>query len=403
MISLLRRSMLLVLGLGLVIAVAWVFWPKPVPVDIAVIEHGSLEVTVEEEGRTRVRDIYTVSAPISGRALRAPLHVGDQVVANHTVVALLQPTMPSLLDVRTRKELEAARDAAQAAVGLAEAEVMRASASLDFARSDFNRIAVLARSGTASVQALERARMQVQTGEATLTSAIAALEVRKRELKSAEARLIEPVNVSGEGAPGACCIELRAPASGEILKLEQESERVVTPGTPLVEIGDPRALEVVVDLLSTDAVRVETGSPVRIEGWGGGSLEGRVRRVESAGFTKTSALGIEEQRVRAIVDLIDAPERWNRLGHDYRVIARIQVSRFDDVPIVPLGALFRRGEDWAVYVIEEGRARLRRLRIGQRNNRYSQVVDGLAPGDQVVVHPSDDVKENVKVVARERS
>jgi HlyD family secretion protein len=399
----LRRLFLAALGLGLALAVAWALWPKPVGVDLAVVGHGPLEVVVEEEGRARVRDIYTVSSPISGRALRAPVHVGDAVVANQTVVALLQSTPPSLLDARARQELEAARDAAQATLGLAEAELARAAASLDFARSDFNRISVLARSGIASVQALDRARMQVQTGEAALTSAKAALEVRKRELRSAEARLIEPQTALGEGGPGGCCIELRSPASGQVLKLVQESERVVIPGTPLVEIGDPRALEVAVDLLSTDAVRVEVGAPVRIDGWGGETLQGRVRQVESAGFTKVSALGIEEQRVRVLVDLEEPAERWSRLGHDYRVIARITVWRSEDVLAVPLGALFRQGDDWAAFVLEGDRARLRELRIGARNNRVAQVLGGLAAGDQVVLHPSDAVRDGVRVTVRTRS
>ncbi len=245
--------------------------------------------------------------------------------------------------------------------------------------------------------------MQVQTGEATLTSAKAALEVRRREFKSAQARLIEPGMETGEFAQAACCIEIKAPANGEVLRLVQESERVVVPGAPLVDIGDPRALEVVVDLLSTDAVRVEPGSRGRVDGWGGGVLEGRVRRVESAGFTKTSALGIEEQRVRAIVDLVDPAERWSRLGHDYRVIARIQVWRSDDVPTVPLGALFRRGEDWAAYVVSDGRARLALVGIGARNNRAAEVVRGLAPGDRVILHPSDAVREGGRVEPRRRS
>jgi HlyD family secretion protein len=397
----LRRLALAALAVALLAAVAWAFWPKPVSVDIATVRRGVLEVVVEEEGRTRVRDIYTVSAPISGRALRAPLHVGDAVVANQTVVALLQPPPPSLLDMRTRQELDSAAAAAEAAVGLADAELVRAAAALEFARSDYNRIAVLARSGTASVQALDRARMQVQTGEATLASARAALEVRRRELKSARARLIEPgLGPVEEGTPTTCCIELRAPASGEVLRLIQESERVVAQGSPLVEIGDPRALEIVVDLLSTDAVRVEPGATVRLDGWGGETLEGRVRRVESAGFSKVSALGIEEQRVRVLVDLASPAERWTRLGHDFRVIARIAVWRAEDVVQVPLGALFRQGDDWAAYTVEEGRARLRRLQIGARNQRFAQVVGGLKAGDEIVLHPNDQVKEGVRVAPR---
>jgi HlyD family secretion protein len=398
-----RRLLLIALGLALTGAAVWTLWPKPVLVDVASVTRGLLEVTVDEEGRTRVRDIYVVSSPITGRVLRAPVHVGDAVVENQTVVALLQRLDPSLLDLRARRELEAGVEAARAATRLAEAEVRRAEASLEFARSDFARVSTLARSGTVSSQALDRARMQVDTSEAALASARAALEVRLRELGSASARLIEPGSGADEAAPSTCCVEVKSPAAGEVLKLVQESERVVLNGTPLVEVGDPRALEIVVELLSTDAVRVEAGAPVHIDGWGGDPLHGRVQRVESAGFTKVSALGVEEQRVRVIVDFTDPPNRWQRLGHDYRVVARITVWRADDVMIVPLGALFRQGGDWAVYVLERGRAALRRVSIGQRNNRFAQILEGLNEGETVVLHPGEAVAEHVRLAIRERS
>ena len=388
------------LFLGLAIAGAlWFAWPRPLPVDLATVVQGPMEVTVEDEGKTRVRHVYTVSAPITGKVLRIPRHVGDQVVADGTVVAVMQATAPGFLDVRSREELQAALAAADAAVGFAEHEVQRIEAALEFARSELERALALARQDVIAAKVLDKARVDVETNGHALASAKAQLAVRRGERASIAARLIDPSTDSGP-TDVAWGVQLRAPVSGRILKIHQESEAVVLAGTPLIDIGDPHELEVVVDLLSTDAVQVEVGARVRIDGWGGSSIEGRVSRVDPAGFTKVSALGIEEQRVHTIIDLAEPPEAWSRLGHDFRVIVHISLWRAEDALTVPVAALFRGAGDWAVFAVRDGRARTTIVEIGRRNNRTAEVLGGLSAGDRLVLHPSDRITDGIAVTER---
>jgi HlyD family secretion protein len=355
-----------------------------------------MEVTVDDEAKTNVRHIYTVSAPVAGKVLRisrqpgdpgASRHVGDEVTAGETVVAVMQPTAPSFLDVRSREEIQADVAAAAAAVKLAEAEIRRIEAALEFSRDDLRRAQALARTDTISARALDKAKLDVATNEAASASREGPAEVRRSERASAAARLIDPSSAASQGNP-ACCIELRAPVTGRVLKIIQESETVVQGGTPLIDIGDPLDLEIVADLLSTDAVKIEPGAPVRIDGWGGSPIRGRVTRVDPAGFLKVSALGIEEQRVRTTIDFVDPPEIWSRLGHDYRAIVHVTVWKAADVIAVPVGVLFRKGDDWAVFTVANGRARTTLVQIGHRNNRVAEVVSGLSQGDRVVLHPA---------------
>lgn len=390
-----------VVGVLLAAGLAYAFWPEPVPVDLAAVGRGALRVTVDEEGRTRVKEVYVVSAPVAGRMQRVEVHVGDEVAAG-AVIAVIEPTEPTFLDVRTRTQAESAVRAAEAGKALADAELARARAELDFAQADFERAKKLADRGTISQRALERAELDVKTREAELRTAEAAVKVKTFELQTARAQLIAP---GAPGAPGneetVCCVDVRAPVGGRVLRVLHESESVVPAAEPILEIGDPRDLEIEVDLLSRDAVRVREGAPVLIEDWGGdATLAGRVRRVEPYGFTKISALGIEEQRVNVIIDFTDPPERWRPLGHGYRVETRIVVWQEADVLKVPLGALFRRGDDWAVFVESEGRARLRRVAIGHGNSREAEVLDGLAEGERVVLHPSDRVGDGARLIAR---
>jgi HlyD family secretion protein len=396
-----RRRALFAIAAGLAVAagLVYAFWPQPLPVDLAVVARGPLRVSVDEEGETRVKDVYVVSAPVAGRLLRIDGEVGDEVVAGQTVVATLQEAEPEFLNLRARRQAEAEVKAAEAALTLAQAEVQSAEAELEFARSDLTRAQALAGRETIAARTLDRAELEVKTRTAALASARAELQVRQSELETARAALIEPGidPITGRGG----FVELRAPVSGRILRIPDESERVVEAGTPLLEIGDPGHLEVVVDLLSQDAVRVEPDAPVMIEDWGGGNvLRGRVRRVEPYGFTKVSALGIEEQRVNVIVDFVDPAAARRSLGHGYRVMARIIVWQGDDVLTLPVGALFRQGGDWAVYVDEDGRATQRAVTIGHRNSLHAEVLDGLQPGETVVLHPSDRVGDGVRIVAR---
>jgi HlyD family secretion protein len=392
----------IILGLIVLIAVAaaaWALRPQPVPVDIAVIGSGPLQVTVEDEATTRIRDVYTVSAPVGGKTQRSPRRVGDSVKAGETILAVIEPGDPGFLDIRTQRVSEAQIEATRAGINLAEAQVRQAQAQLDFAQSDLNRAMELARRETISQRALDQARFEVATAESGLASAEATLEVRRRELASAEAGLIQPGTPMTESAT--CCINVMAPIDGQVLRVVVESEQVVQPGAPLIEIGNPGDLEVVVDLLSRDAVRVEQGALAHITGWGGGEeFAARVVRVEPSGFTKVSALGIEEQRVRTILEFTEHSEALARLGHNYRVVARIAVWQADDVVTVPLGALFRDGDSWAVFVVANGTATLRRVVIGERTMRQAEVREGLLPGESVILHPSDRVLDGIDVASR---
>jgi len=394
----LKRAVGALVLTGAIVAAIWFVWPRPIPVDLVTVTSGPMEVTVEDEGKTRVRNVYTVSAPLVGRVLRNPRRVGDQVTADETIVAVLQPMAPSLLDVRSREEVQAAIAAAEAAVKFAEAEVRRIDAALEFSRTELTRAQALFRTNTIAAKMLDKAKFDVETNEAALVSAKAQLDVRRHEQHNATARLIDP---SSSAQPGpSCCVQIRAPVTGRVLKINQESETIVQPGTPLIEIGDVLDLEIVADLLSTDAVQIKDGASVRIDGWGGPAIQGRVTRVDPAGFLKVSALGIEEQRVRTVIDFVDPPRTWSRLGHDFRVIVHVRIWDAENALTLPVGALFRKGDDWAVFAVKDGRARTTLLRIGRRNNRVAEVLSGLSAGDQVVLHPSDRIKDGVAIAAR---
>ncbi|GAB4226607.1 MAG: HlyD family efflux transporter periplasmic adaptor subunit [Methyloligellaceae bacterium] len=392
-------------GGALLLAAAGLFvyalLPQPVLVDVETVSRGELRVTVDEEGETRIREIYAVSSPIDGKVLRSPREVGDAVKKDETIVAIIEPAEPSFLDVRRRRELEAAVAAARAAVRLAESEVRRAKSELKFAEKDLARTRALAERGTISQRTLEKAELEVEVRRAALAEAIATLELREKELESAKARLIGPQDRDVIASEESCCIEVRAPIDGVVLRIDRESEQVVKAGDPLLQIGDPRDLEIVVDLLSTDAVKVKPGADAVVEGWGGREpLRARVRRIEPAAFTKISALGIEEQRVNTILDFTDPKESLPPLGHGFRVFVRITVWSGENVLRVPLGALFREGSAWAVFSVVDGKAQLVRVQIGHRNSTHAEVLAGLAENTPVIVHPSDRVADGVAVEVR---
>jgi HlyD family secretion protein len=271
---------------------------------------------------------------------------------------------------------------------------------VEFYRTELTRAQTLARSQSVSAQALDKAKFDAETNEAALASAKAQVEVWQKVSESLAAQLIDPASTAARTDPS-CCIELRAPETGRVLKIIQDSEAVVQPGAPLIEIGDPMDLDVIADLLSSDAVQISAGAPVRIDGWGGPPIKARVIRVDPAGFLKVSALGIEEQRVRVTIDFVDPPEIWARLGHDYRVVVHVTTWSADNVLTLPVSALFRKGDDWAVFVVKDGRAHVGPIQIGHRNSRTAEALSGLAPGDEVVLHPSDRVTEGTRVAARQ--
>lgn len=377
------------LGLALVILAGFylAMREKPVLVDTAPVQRGAMRVTIQEEGITQVKDIYTVSAPIAGHLDRTTQEEGASVIARETVIATIHPPDPPFLDERTLAELTAAAEAARSAVALAEVEHAQAEKTRDLALSEYNRAAQLAKTNVVSTRALEQAYNDLQLQEAQVASTEAVISLRKAELASALARLRQP----GEGdspARGAdCCIKLTSPVDGVILRVLARSEQAVTQGAPIFEIGDPSKLEVVVDLLSSDAPKIKPGARAIISDWGGDAeLPATVRRIDPAAFTQVSSLGIEEQRVNAILDLDTVqPE----LGHGYRVLASLVVWSGEDALQIPIGALFRAGGQWAAFAVTDGRADRRTLEIGQINDMVAEVRSGLAEGDTVILYPSD--------------
>ncbi|MGC2857630.1 efflux RND transporter periplasmic adaptor subunit [Novispirillum sp. DQ9] len=381
--------------LAVAAALTVAFQPQPIPVDMVAAARGPLEVRVAAEGRTRVRDVYRVSAPVSGEVQRLPVKVGDPVTAEVTLLAVISPAAPQFLDQRRVAEAQAAFAAAQAAETEAGAAVRRAEAATTYAQAELRRVTALATDGTAPRRALEQARSQADGAAAALDSARALLDVRRHELEAARARLMQPAE---RRAAGTCCVEVHAPVDGRVLAVLQESQAVVAAGAPLVEVGDPAALEVVADVLSADAVRIAPGAEARLDDWGGAPLAATVRTVEPTAFTKVSALGIEEQRVNIVLDLTDPPPA--ALGHGFRVMARILTWRADDALILPLGALFRTPGGWAVFRVEDGVARERAVDVERLAETQAAISGGLSAGDRVILHPSDRVRDGVAVIAR---
>jgi HlyD family secretion protein len=397
-----RRLWFWIPPLALLLAViVWLFRPQPVAVDLAMVQRGPLRVTVADDGETRVKDVFVVSAPVAGLMRRIELEAGDEVKAGETIVARIESTDPSFLDRRTAAEATAGVRAAEAARTNAAADVTRAQAELEFAQAELRRYEGLVARAAVSQNDLDSARRRARTAEAALEQSRAGLRVRESEVELARARLLTPGGTRSRSE--ACdCVIVHSPVSGRVLRVLKESEGVVSAAAPLIEVGDPQRLEVVVDLLSTEAVRVEPGQRVLVESWGGaGPLEGVVRRVEPFGFTKVSALGVEEQRVNVIIDFVGPPGQWRRLGHGFRVEPRIILWESQNVLKVPLSALYRAGTDWMVFRDEGGRAIPTRVRIGHENGLEAEVLAGLDAGQRVVAHPSDRVAPRGRIEPRQ--
>ena len=397
-----RIATLLALGAAALAALVWAFWPEPVPVDMAEARAAPMEVTVSAEGVTRVRDPFIVTAPRSGQALSSPVEVGETVLRDQTVIALIQPAEPAFLDARARAQAEAAVTEAEAGVRMARSNLEAARAELTFADNQLARNRELAARGAIPQRMLEDSQQAVETRRAAVEAAESELSLREATLARAQAQLLDPNGRGGIIERTDCCVELRAPRSGSVLSVEQTSPRIVQAGEPLLTIGDLGDLEIEVDLLTADAVRLATGARAMIERWGGeGTLAAEVRRIEPRGFTRVSALGIEEQRVRVQLDFTEPPEGRLGLGDAYRVFVRIVLWEEDAVLQVPVSALFRSGADWAVYTVEEGIARLRPVEIGQRTQTEAQILSGLAEGDVVVAYPGDRIEDGTRVAPRE--
>lgn len=388
----LSRPILTFAALALVGAgLAWAFWPRPMMLDFGEVVRGPMQVTIDEEGRTRVREAYLVSTPVNGRLLRVEVDPGDPVEKDRTVVARMRPANPAVLDIRTREQALAAIEAAEAAQQVAEAGLEAARADHELLRSDLERSRRLASSGTISPAALDRAEGAARAAEARLHTAEAAVAQRKAEVQSARAQLIGLDDLTRLNALEAQLGEefpVLSPADGVILRVITADDQTVTAGTPVLEVGDIRTgLEATVDLISSDAVQVRPGNPVKIGGWGGTELDGTVTRIEPFGTTKVSALGVEEQRVAVVIGIDSPPDDRTGLGHGFRIEARIVIWQADDVVMVPSSALFRDAGDWSVYLLQDGRVQLEKVTIGRTNGQVAEVLDGLAPGDRVALYP----------------
>lgn len=378
------------LGSGIVVAMQ----PKPLDVEVASAGRGPLVVTVNEDGITRVTDRFVVSAPLSGNLARIGLHSGD-LVKQGDVIARILPLRAPLLDARTRSESEARVSAAMAGVAQAKAQIDRARVARDYAVEESENARKLERTGTLSRQALDRALVDERSRAAELASSEFAARVAEHELSMARAALGRM-----SAKDGGEQFEVTSPVSGRVLRIVQQSEGVVQAGTNLLEVGDPGALEVAVDVLTSDAVHIRPGAPARLEEWGGEPISATVRLIEPSAFTRLSALGVEEQRVNAVLDVVSPYELWKALGDGYRVAARIEIYRNESALMIPWSALFRRGDSWAVFLAEGGVARLRTLRIGRRSELDAEVLAGLEAGTKVILHPSDRIKDGTLVTAR---
>ncbi|MHB9119408.1 MAG: efflux RND transporter periplasmic adaptor subunit [Burkholderiales bacterium] len=390
-----RRLALYALAGLIALALGYAFLPPREVVDVVPVKIAPLQITVDEEGKTRVIDRFSVSAPVAGLMRRIDLKVGDSVKRGQAIAEIEARRSPAL-DPRSRAEADSRLAAAGASLKAAEAKLQATAASADLATADLQRSRRLQQAGFVSRALLERAEEADQSAAAARRSARFALDVARYEKETARAA----AGLYGDKGQGET-LALRSPVDGRVLKIERQSEGPVAEGQPLLEIGDPRALEVDVEVLSTDAVQLKPGMPVRFERWGGGlALDGKVSRIEPAGFTKISALGVEEQRVHVIADLVSPSAQWQSLGDGFRVEARFILWRGERVLQIPSSALFRDGKSWAVFVAERGRARRRFVEIGQHGGLAAEVRSGLKAGERVIPYPGDRLSDGARIKIR---
>jgi len=397
MLRLLKNRRVLISAAVVAALVAVAVWPTTVPVELVALSRGPLVVTIDDEGMTRIRERFVVSSPLAGRVLRIELEPGDPVKRGQ-VIARVRAEAPPLLDARARAEAQAAVESSRAALGRARAEEQRARATLAQAQRELARVQELSRTGLTTRQDVESRTADAQVADESANAAAFAVRAALSELQRSEARLA-PMGPDTTGR----VVTVAAPVDGVVLKRIRESESVVPAGDPLVEIGNPHQLEIVADLLSTDAVRVRPGSRAIIEQWGGDKpLDAKVRRVDPAGFTKISALGVEEQRVNVVLDFVDPVAAWAALGDAFRVEVRVVTWEARDVLKVPTAALFRQGDAWAVYLVDQGRARRTLIMLGHQTGQEAEVVSGLTEGARVILHPGDTLADGARVKERQQ-
>lgn len=394
---LIRRSLPWLGGLVFLALVAWGLRPKPIIIETGNVVRSPLTVRVSEEGKTRVRNRYIVAAPVAGKMRRVPLKPGDEVKARETILTVIEPTAAPLLDPRARTQAEAVVSMHEANRKQAAASLEVRQAALNMAEADRDRVRAVTRAGTVSETDRDRAEGDALMRAAEVRAAEFSLQVIDHELAQARAVLERPDTLTAGNL-----VEVKSPVSGRVLKVIQESETVMSPGTQILEVGDPADIEIEAEILSRDSVAIRPGDAVEVEQWGGEApLKARVRRIEPAAFTKISALGVEEQRVIVLSDLVDVPETAKALGDRFRVEARVAVWHGEDVLVVPAGALFREGNAWKTYIYQDGAAKLTAIGAGHSDGRFTEVLSGLAAGDEVLLHPPDTVKDGTPVVKRE--
>ncbi len=382
-----------------VAALAYGLKPQPALVETAVIEKGQFQVTINEEGITRVKDRYVISAPVSGYVRRIDLDIGD-TVEKQQILTQLEPLRSNVLDPRNRAEAEARVAAANSALLVAQQQAEAAKVDADFANQEFERKQKLKAKGFISEEELHASQTEKRRADAVLRSARFSVDVAKYDLQAANTLLQYSAAQKTDGVLREH-VPIESPVNGSVLSIHRKSEGVVNAGTPLLEVGDPAALEVAVDVLSFDAVNIAPGMEVSLQRWGGDSIKGAVRVVEPVGFTKVSALGVEEQRVWVIVDLVSPRDQWQRLGDGYRMDATFLVWQADNVVIAPNASLFRLNNEWQVFKLVDGEVQQQQVTVGKRNGLHAQILKGLAPGDEVVVHPDSELKDGGEVTVRE--
>jgi HlyD family secretion protein len=399
MLALLRQHpAIAVITVVIIALLAWGFWPQPVLVEAVAAMRAPLAVSIEEEGRTRVIDRYIVSAPVDGVACRVQLEVGDPVKKGQVLLGIT-PLESQVLDPRSRAQAKARVSAAGSALRAAQEEAQAATAAQEYAATELERLQPLIEEGLIARDAFNRVETEAKTSAAAKRSADFNVDVAGYDLEAART-LLQYSAATASGIP-AERVPVRAPIDGRILKVQHECEGAVRTGDPLLEVGDPTALEIEVDVLSADAVKIKPGMQVLFDRWGGEQpLQGRVRNIEPVGFTKISALGVEEQRVLVISDFTSHGEQWQRLGDGYRVEAHFILWQEDDVLQVPASSLFRYKQGWAVFVIDGNRASRREIKVGQRNGLNAQILAGVATGEMVINHPSDAVEDGRSVKQR---
>jgi HlyD family secretion protein len=387
-----------ILGALAIIVVTFILRPEPVWVDLATVQRGPMEVTILEEGKTRVKDRYVVSSPVTGYLHRVELDVGDQVIPGELLTEV-DPMPASVLDARSRAEAEARIEAARSALNSVRQKTQVAEADAELAEAEYQRLLTLDRSHFVSVERLQQARSTAARTQAILRSARFDEEVAAHELAAARTRL-EVSAARSEGEQPAERLAVRSPVNGSVLGILRKSEGVIQAGEAILELGDPGALEVVVDVLSFDAVRLEPGIQARLNGWGGTPLDAVVRRVEPVGFEDVSALGVEEQRVRVIADMVTPRQNWEMLGDGYRVDAEFILWRSADVLQVPASAVFQHDGQPTVFLANDERAVMQTVATGRSNGLMTAVESGLSEGDRLVRHPGRELSDGDRIRIR---